>query len=346
MIRMGILGAADIAKRRFLPALKNAKGYDFAGVASATNEERMAPLKALDAESEYKEGSYDARMEKVRALSEEFSGRTYESYEELLNDKDVDAVYIPLPPALHYYWGKKALLAGKHVYMEKPFTIADELTRELVTLAEDRGLALFENYGFTYNDQIKKIESLMTDKVKFGELRLIRGYFGFPKRADSDFRYNKKLGGGALLDCGGYCLKLARHFLGDDMKILAATASGMPGHDVDGWGSVMAVSKEGVTCQLSFGMDNQYKCEAEFWGSIGTIHSPRIFTPPPSFIPKLSLTTRDGIEYIEAGAEDAFLHGQEKFAECVESQDKRDLEYWEILNQSKFFDTAEKMMGI
>lgn len=346
MIRIGILGAADIAKRRFLPALNNASEYELAGVASATNDERYAPLKELDALSEYREVDEDDRIKKVKSLCDEFGGKVYESYEELLMDESVDAVYIPLPPSLHYYWGKKALNANKHVYMEKPFTISYEKTRELIDMAEEKNLAVFENYGFTFNDQVKVIETLMKDSDRFGDLRLIRGYFGFPKRLDTDFRYNKKLGGGALLDCGGYCLRLARHLLGDDLTVLGASASQMPSHDVDGWGSVMLRSKSGVCAQLSFGMDNQYKCEAEIWGSIGTIHAPRIFTPPPQFEPKLALTTMNGTEYIEAKPEDAFLHGQKLFSKCIENIGDRDKEYWEILNQSKCFDEVERIMGI
>lgn len=345
MIRIGILGAADIAKRRFLPALSNLKDeYEFSGVASATNEERYAPLKSIGAENEYKEVLQDARMNKVKALADDFGGRVYESYEELLRDESVDAVYIPLPPALHFYWGKRALEAGKHVFMEKPFTVSYELTRQLVSLAEEKGLALAENYGFTYNDQIKVMEDIMSDEQKFGQLRLIRSYFGFPKRADSDFRYNKALGGGALLDCGGYTLKLARYFLGDDFKVLAATKSQMPGHDVDGWGSAMLEGRNGVTAQLSFGMDNQYKCDAEFWGSVATVESPRVFTPPPSFVPKLSFTTKDGTEYIETECGDAFFYAQRVFAACVNDTVVRDSEYWEILNQAKVLDEVLSAM--
>lgn len=319
MIRIGILGAADIAKRRFLPALKDNKEYEFAGVASSSKD--------------------------VSDIISDFGGRAYNSYDELLNDDSIDAVYIPLPPSFHFKWGKKALEANKHVYMEKPFTISYEDTRELVNLAEEKNLAIYENYGFTFNDQIRLIKELMSDGESFGDLRLIRGYFGFPKRADSDFRYSAELGGGALLDCGGYTLKLARFFLGDDITLLAATKQMMPGHDVDGWGSVMVRSRDGVCAQLSFGMDNQYKCEAEFWGSIGTIHAGRIFTPPPSFVPKLTLTTSKGQEVFEAKNEDAFSHAQNAFVKCVNNQRDRDEEYFEILNQARIVNEAEDMMN-
>lgn len=329
MIRIGVLGAADIAKRRFLPALASSKECELVGIAAATSAER--DLKQNDSKST--DDDNPDRLLKAKALVDEFGGTVFNSYEELITSDTVDAIYIPLPPSLHYYWGKKALQAGKHIYMEKPFTTDINDTEELLELASKKKLAVFENYGFTLNDQMRLIDELVKDRI--GELRLIRGYFGFPRRADNDFRHVKALGGGALLDCGGYTLKAARHFLGNDMKIIASTATQMPGHDVDGWGSVMAVNDDGLTAQLSFGMDNQYKCELEVWGSIGTIHAPRIFTPPAAFVPKISLTTKDGTEYFEAKPSDAFENGIGVFAECVMKSDKRNEEYLEILTQGK-----------
>ena len=70
----------------------------------------------------------------------------------MLNDESVDCVYIPLPPAFHYEWAKKALLAGKHVFLEKPSTTSLKYTEELVKLAEERGLVIQENYMFQYHD--------------------------------------------------------------------------------------------------------------------------------------------------------------------------------------------------
>ena len=363
MIRIGILGAADIAKRRFLPALGNSKECEFIGVAAATDEER-ACLKTLSGtgdnssdsgrddnsnNSRDNNGNAD-RLKKAAALTEEFGGKVFESYEDLINSDEIDAVYIPLPPSLHYYWGKKALYAGKHVYMEKPFTTELANTQELVNLAKVKGLALFENYGFTFNDQMKLIDALRGNDI--GQLRLIRGYFGFPKRPDNDFRHVKALGGGALLDCGGYTLKAARFFLGDSMRIISSNVQMLPHHDVDGWGTVTAVNDDGLTAQLAFGMDNQYKCELEVWGSIGTIQAPRIYTPPAAFTPEISLTTKDGTSHFKARPEDAFLHGIDKFAACVLNKEslkggnEREAEYREIMLQGRLVDEAMAMAGL
>ena len=91
-MKIGILGTADIAFRRFLPALQKCSEFLFAGIASRT-------------------------LEKVQPFIDAFGGQAYKSYDALLADESIDAVYVPLPPALHYEWGKRVLLSGKHLFM-------------------------------------------------------------------------------------------------------------------------------------------------------------------------------------------------------------------------------------
>ena len=137
-MRIGILGTADIAFRRFLPALQKCPEFTYAGVAS------RAP-------------------EKTARFVETYGGQAYSSYDALLADKSVDAVYVPLPPALHYEWGKKALESGKHLLMEKPFTTGLPETEALLALAEEKGLAVHENYMFLYHSQLAKVKELIAE---------------------------------------------------------------------------------------------------------------------------------------------------------------------------------------
>lgn len=195
-IRLGILGTSEIAFRRFLPALKKHNEFEYIGVASRN-------------------------IEKTKPFVEAYGGKGYSSYDELLQDKNIDAVYIPLPPALHFEWGKKALQAGKHILMEKPFCVNLQQTEELIELAKERNLAVHENYMFMYHKQLTKIKEII-DSGYLGKIRLYRIAFGFPMREKNDFRYNKELGGGALLDCGGYTLKLANYLLGDTTKVVCS----------------------------------------------------------------------------------------------------------------------------
>lgn len=290
-IKIGILGTSEIAFRRFLPALAQCPAFTYVGVASRTPE-------------------------KGKHFVDAYGGAIYDGYEALLADESIDAVYLPLPPALHYEWGRKVLEAGKHLLMEKPFTTSAADTASLLSLAAQKGLAVHENYMFLYHSQL----SWLTEQVqagRIGELRLIRAAFGFPKRGETDFRYNKALGGGALLDCGGYPVRLAAYLLGETARVTTARLNQPTGYDVDLYGSATLENEAGQVAQISFGMDNSYKCELELWGSTGYLTADRIFTAPAGFEPMMTLRTAQGTEEITLSADDSFLNSVENFLERV-----------------------------
>ena len=297
-MRIGILGTADIAFRRFLPALRLCPEMAYAGVASRT-------------------------VEKTQRFIEAYGGRGYTSYEELLADESIDAVYIPLPPALHYSWGKKALLAGKHLFMEKPFTTDLSETEELLHLAEERDLVVHENYMFLYHSQLQKVKELIENGA-LGELRMIRAAFGFPKRGEGDFRYDKALGGGALLDCGGYPVRLALELLGMDAKVTQARLIRPEGYEVELFGNAVLENEGGLCAQVSFGIDNAYQCQLEVWGSKATLIAARIFTAGPELKPPMLLRTSTGEEAVETEADDHFKNSLWQFQRCEKDRVLRD----------------------
>lgn len=296
-MRIGILGAADIAFRRFLPALKKCPEIEYAGVASRTPE-------------------------KTAHFIDCYGGKGYSSYEALLADEHIDAVYVPLPPALHYEWGKKVLLAGKHLFMEKPFTTSLAETEELLHLAEEKGLAVHENYMFLYHSQLARIKSLIADGA-LGDIRLYRMAFGFPKRGENDFRYNKALGGGALLDCGGYPVRLALELLGEGAGVTQAKLVQPSGYEVDLYGSAVLENNAGDCAQISFGMDNAYQCQLEVWGSEATLIAPRIFTAGPDLKPILLRRTSSSENTLELPADDQFLKSIQEFVRLVGERGKQ-----------------------
>ena len=289
-MKLGILGTSDIALRRFLPALAKCPDIEYAGVASRTPE-------------------------KATPFQEAFGGKIYGSYDELVNDPELDAVYVPLPPALHYDWGKKVLESGKHLFMEKPFTTNGADTAALMDLAAVCGLAVHENYMFLYHSQLARIKE-MIQGGELGDIRLFRMSFGFPKRGENDFRYNKDLGGGALLDCGGYPVRLAMGLLGEKTRVTQAKLGyGLKGKDgVDLYGSAVLENEAGMCAQVSFGMDNAYQCALEVWGSKATLIAPRIFTAGAGFVPEIIIRTSSDESKITLEEDDQFLHSIELFA--------------------------------
>lgn len=326
-LRIGVLGPSEIAFRKFLPALKKSIHFEYVGVAIANSKERNLEV----GEKELNMILSQSR-EKALNIKKFFNGMVFNSYEKLLTSDNIDAIYIPLPPGLHYYWAKKALDNGKHILVEKPFTTNLEDTEKLLELAEQKQLAVHENYAFCYHEQLKKIQQLISEG-EIGELRQIRTAFGFPYIGASDFRYHKDMGGGALLDCGGYPIKLATFFLGNTARVTTATLTSTREHDVDVFGSATLQNNEGVTTQISFGMDNFYKCEVEIWGSKGYIFAPRIFTAPAN--EKVTIVLNNGKEkFIEIKENDQFLESIQQFYPRILDSGMRLNGYEEIKIQS------------
>jgi predicted dehydrogenase len=324
MIRIGIICPSDIALRRFLPALTLIPDFKFVGVAIADKSEW--------------EGANDVvisnEKNKAKLFIEQYGGKLFESYKSLLKSNETDAIYLPLPPALHYNWGKQALLAGKHILLEKPATTSLKHTNEIIELAKSKNLAVHENYMFAFHNQLKAINEII-ESGEIGDIRLSRISFGFPRRASNDFRYNKALGGGALLDAGGYTIKYASMLLGDSAKIVQAQSSFIDEFKVDIAGSAVMVNEKGTTAQIAFGMDNSYKCDLEVWGSKGSLFTGRVLTAPAGFMPELIVNIGNKTETRELPADDAFKKSILHFKQCIEDDTARMNNYKTILKQAQ-----------
>lgn len=306
-IRIGVMCPSEIAFRRFMPALKKIVDFEYIGLAAATEQEFSGTGSDQVKPSE---------LEKAKAFISVHGGKIFEGYDALIRSDEVDAIYLPLPPALHYKWGKKVLENSKHLLMEKPFTTSSTETTELLSLAEEKGLAVHENYMFLYHSQLGKIKELIADGT-LGELRLIRASFGFPMRGKDDFRYKKAMGGGALLDCGGYPVRLALELLGDTAQVTQSRLVQPEGHEVDLYGNAVLENADGLCAQISFGMDNAYQCQLEVWGSKATLIAPRIFTAGADVIPKLILKSSNGEDVLGLPKDDQFLHSIKLFYQDI-----------------------------
>lgn len=306
-IRIGVLCPSEIAFRRFMPALKQLENFKYIGLAAATERE----FSGADSDK-----LRPSELAKAETFISAHGGKIFKGYEALIRSNEVDAIYLPLPPALHYKWGKKVLENGKHLLMEKPFTTSLAETQELLSLAEKKGLAVHENYMFLYHSQLKKVKELIANGT-LGELRLIRAAFGFPMRGKDDFRYQKTMGGGALLDCGGYPVRLALELLGETAQVTQSRLIQPEGYEVDLYGNAVLENKNGLCAQISFGMDNAYQCQLEVWGSKATLIAPRIFTAGADVMPKLVLKLSSGESVLELPKDDQFLHSLEVFYQLV-----------------------------
>jgi xylose dehydrogenase (NAD/NADP) len=187
-IRLGILGTGDI-NRRFLPGARQSAEVDVVAVAS--RDSRRA-----------------AAFGSTHAVP-----RTFGSYEELLGDPGVDAVYICLPNSMHHAWSMKALAAGKHVLCEKPYTRRSAEVVEAFEAADQAGLVLMEAFMWRHTPQTRRLVELLPT---IGELLHIRASFCFRLDDDADIRLSKDLEGGSLMDVGCYCVSGLRLIAGTE----------------------------------------------------------------------------------------------------------------------------------
>lgn len=336
MIRIGIICPSEIALRRFMPALEQyGDEFQFTAIGIASPEEWFGNLGNISEEDIA--AQQERELEKAKVFTDRYGGKTVVGYDGLVSSPEIDAVYIPLPPALHYRWAKNALDKGKHVFVEKPSTICADDTDNLIKIASEKDLALHENYMFIYHDQLHAIQDIV-DSGEIGDVRLFRITFGFPLRQLNDFRYKKALGGGAVMDAAGYCLKYADYLLGGNAIITTATANLIEGFEVEMYGSATMQNKDGDIAQIAFGMDNDYRCEVEIWGSKGTLTSNRILTAPAGFIPAVTIKKNQEIENRNLPADDAFLKSIARFAKCIHDQHTREEEYKLMYRQASLVD--------
>ncbi len=141
------------------------------------------------------------------------------SYDEMLDSELVDAVYVPLPNALHKEWSIKAADHHKHVLCEKPAATCAQDVEEMIAASRRNEVKIMEAFMYRFHPQIERVRQLVEKQI-IGEIRIIRATFDFYLKRPGDVRWNPKLGGGAVLDVGSYCVNVA------------CLVAGMPPHSV------------------------------------------------------------------------------------------------------------------
>lgn len=294
-VALGLLGTSEFAGRRVLPAVAASSRLSLAAVASR-NVERAKDVASL------------------------YGARAASGYDEVLAAPDVDAVYVPLPCALHDRWAAAALRAGKHVLVEKPLAATGPRAAELVAEAARCGRVLRENTLFLHHPAHGTVRGLVADG-RLGELRRLSAVFTIPPLPADDIRYDPALAGGALRDVGMYPLRAARLFLGPALEIAGATLRMCGVDGVDLGGQVLLVGPDGTLADLTFGFEHTYEARYTLAGSRARLTLDRAWTPPASHRPVLRIDEQDHAEEIVLPAADQVAAGLEEFADAVARPD-------------------------
>jgi D-xylose 1-dehydrogenase (NADP+, D-xylono-1,5-lactone-forming) len=201
--------------------------------------------------------------------------RAYGSYEALLEDSEIEAVYVPLPNALHVEWSIRALEAGKHVLCEKALDRRGDRVEEAFDAAERADRFLMEGFMFRHHPQTKRLAELVADGA-IGELRLVRAAFSFSLTSLGDVRMRPELDGGSITDVGCYCISGIRLLAGEPESVTGSQVLGSTGVDVRFAGTLAFPGD--VVAQFDCGFDLPYRSELDAVGSEGVIRVVDPFT--------------------------------------------------------------------
>ncbi len=305
-LRIGILGCANIA-RQFCRDVADSPQVRVVAAASR-NADTAAAF---------------ARDQRI--------ARHHGSYEALLLDADVDAIYLPLPNSLHAEWAVKAAEHGKHVLCEKPLALGLDEARTMFDAANLHHVMLLEGYPYYFQPQTGDMLALLHGGA-IGDVRSVQASFGFTLASKNNIRMSPELGGGALLDAGSYALSLIRLAMGRAPQRVQADASWADsGVDI----SMMATLHyaDGRRAQLSCAMDAANHRHATIVGSGGTIETEYLnhtsdratghtygYQPSQLWVRRGTANTV-AFEEIRSGVGSGFRFAAEAFARVVAEQD-------------------------
>jgi len=319
-LKIGVLGCSSFGMRSMVPTIKE-MGNEFELVAISSR-----------------------RIEKAKKYAKIFDIQyTFDSYQQLIDLEGLDAVYIPLPNALHFQWVKIAIEKSLHVLVEKPMALTYDQVKYLNDLALQNECVLVENFHFRFHKQLEFIQKAVNDGI-IGELRCVKSSFGFPPFVDkANIRYQKELGGGSLFDAGVYPIKIVQLFLGGDIEVSAANLDLDIETQIDVWGGAYLKQKSGsLFAQISFGFDNFYQCNLELWGSKGRIYANRIFTAPPELKTKIIIETLEDRQEYKMEACNHFEKILTYFYQLINSEEQNLEEYAQNINQARLVSEVMK----
>ncbi|ADU94276.1 Gfo/Idh/MocA family protein [Geobacillus sp. Y412MC52] len=292
-VRWGIVSTAAIAKDVMIPAIHRA---DYAEVVAIASENGKAD----------------------QAAKELGIPKAYDSYDQLLDDPDIDAVYIPLPNSLHAEWTIKAAKKKKHVLCEKPAALCAEDVRRMIEVCEENGVLFMEAFMYQFHPQHERVKQLLA-AGEIGEVKYMRAHFSFYLQdRETNIRMNPELGGGSLFDVGCYCVHSTRHILDAEPIELFVQSRFDPHRSVDLTTSGWMRMENGVFAQFTCSFDMFFKNEYEIIGTKGKIIVSRAYRPDvDGGEGRITVATADGNVREETVAGDQYALQIEHFSRAI-----------------------------
>lgn len=289
-MEFGILGTAGIAQKAVIPAI---------------------------CASEHTVGAIASREPcRARAVAEEFDvPRHYGSYESLLVDDWIDAVYVPLPNALHAEWTRRAADAGLDVLCEKPLATDAAEAMGVVDHCRQRGVVLMEAFMYRYHPRTERVLELVREELD--DIRSVTATFDWPVRDPDDIRLSADLAGGSLMDVGCYAVSIARAVLGEPTAAIAHTVDSRNcGVETDVAGLLLA--DDGRSARIAAGFDTRVVDRYRIEAANGWIEVENAFLPGDEEVVGLKYAIDDEVVVETFEPVDQYRREIDHFADCID----------------------------
>jgi xylose dehydrogenase (NAD/NADP) len=287
----GILGPGFVATRAVIPAMQQTPDARIVAVASR-NDER-------------------AKLSAARFGIE----RAYHDYQTLINDSDVDAVYIALPNHLHRMWTMRAAEAGKHILCEKPLAVNAAECDDMITACQQANVLLMEAVMYRFHPRMLHLKHMLSTG-ELGDIRFLHAAFSFPFDKPDNYRAHPEFGGGALLDVGSYCINAARWLIGSEPQQMQAVIS-YSHEGIDVSASAILCFEQDVLAHIQCSFAAAEHQVIEVVGSAGAVIAPLAFTAWRNDMTELMVQRGAEFERVEFAPADPYQAMVAHFTDCV-----------------------------
>lgn len=290
-IRWGILSAANIAYDQLLPALRRSDRAEVAAIAS-----------------------------KSEGRAERFNIPTiYKEYDQLLDEPAIEAVYIPLPNALHAEWAIKAAKKGKHILLEKPAALSASEMKDIQSAVLENNVIFMEAFMYQFHKQHKRVKELL-ESGYIGEYRHVKAHFSWMLEDPNDIRLKSELGGGAMRDVGCYGVHAMSQIIGLKPTKVTMTGKINPEYNVDTLSTCIFTDEKGRTAEVTASVELPFINRYEVIGPKGTILVESSFRPDvsPDHFGKVIVKDHNNQTVLyEAYEDDQYLNQVEHLHDCI-----------------------------
>ncbi|WNF22735.1 Gfo/Idh/MocA family oxidoreductase [Mesobacillus jeotgali] len=253
-IKWGILSTANIAQTQVIPAIQRSALAEVEAIASSSGK-----------------GAEVAAKLNIPSI--------YNTYEELLQDPKIDAVYIPLPNSLHRKWVLEAAKHGKHILCEKPAALTAQEMIEMDRYCKEQNVLFMEAFMYQFHPQHERVKEIIASG-EIGEVKLMRSSFSYyMEDRETNIRMDKSLGGGSIYDVGCYCIHSMRYILGAEPVKVQALGRLDPETGVDVSAVAYLEFDRGIQGVFDCSFEASFRQEYEIVGTKGRILVPRAFRP-------------------------------------------------------------------